>query len=81
MTPEQLKELLISKRKDLGYSHQDVADKCGANITRSFYGLIENGNRRPSIEVAKKISQLLGIEWTVFFEVESNEKLRKRVAI
>ncbi|MFC4712274.1 helix-turn-helix transcriptional regulator [Planococcus dechangensis] len=81
MTPEQLKGLLISKRKELGYSHQDVADMCGANITRSFYGLIENGNRRPSIEVAKKIAKLLDIEWTVFFEVESNEKLRKRVAI
>lgn len=81
MTTEELKTLLVSKRKELGFSHQDVADKSGANITRSFYGMIENGERRPSVEVAKRIASLLKIEWTIFFEVKSNEKLRKRVAV
>lgn len=81
MTAKELKEILVRKRKELNFSHQEVADKSGANITRSFYGMIENGDRRPSVEVAKKIADLLQIDWTIFFEVESNERLRKRVAV
>lgn len=78
MTPEELKVLLIEARGKLGYSHQDVADLSGANISRQFYGMIESGERRPSVDVAKKIGSFLEITWTIFFEVESNEKLRKR---
>lgn len=81
MTTKELQTLLIQKRNTLGYSHQDVADKSGANISRQFYGMIESGERRPSVEVAKKIAAFLELNWTIFFEVESNEKLQKRVAV
>lgn len=78
---KELKELLIERRNKLDLSHQEVANLSGANISRQFYGMIENGERRPSPEVAMKLGKLLGIEWTIFFEVKGNERLRKRVAI
>lgn len=77
MTTKELQELLMKRRNELGYSHQDVADKSGAGISRQYYGMIENGERRPSVATAKKISAFLKIDWTIFFEVESNEKLQK----
>lgn len=38
-----------------------------ADITESFYCLIENGQRRPSVAVAKRIADVLGFDWTMFF--------------
>lgn len=40
----------------------------GAEIARGAYSNIENGERRPSVEVAKRIAAVLGFEWTRFFE-------------
>lgn len=37
-------------------------------ISRSAYSNIENGKRRPSPEVAKKIAETLGFNWTRFYE-------------
>lgn len=65
MNSQELQKLLIKKRKTLGYSHQDVVDIIG--ITRQYYSMIEKGERTPSVEVAKKISGVLGLNWTVFF--------------
>ena len=39
-------------------------------ISQATYCNIENGERRPSVETAKKIAQVLGFEWTRFFEDE-----------
>lgn len=49
-------------------SQKDIADACG--ITQQMYCLIELGERRPSVEVAKKIAAVLGFDWTIFFEEE-----------
>lgn len=57
-------DLLISRRKLLGYSQQDVAEHVG--IDRSYYSKIEAGHV-PSVKVAKSLGQCLGIEWTIFF--------------
>lgn len=57
--------LLIERRKKLGLSQQEVADAAG--IDRSYYTKIENG-LTPSVKVAKAISEILGVEWTIFFE-------------
>lgn len=46
-------------------SHNEIADL--SNISRSFYTLIENGNRTPSIGVAKKISLALNLTLDEFF--------------
>lgn len=41
-----------------------------AGITQQMYSAIELGERRPSVEVAKKIAAVLGFNWTKFFEDE-----------
>lgn len=68
MTSQELQNLLIKKRTMLGYTHQEVADSLGLGITRQYYSMIEKGERRPSVNVAKKLGELLGVNWTVFFE-------------
>ena len=35
---------------------------------------IENGNANPSVKVAKKIAAVLGFDWTMFFEDDSNDE-------
>ncbi|WP_251447125.1 helix-turn-helix transcriptional regulator [Vermiculatibacterium agrestimuris] len=39
-----------------------------AGITQQHYSFIEAGDRRPSVDVAKRIAGVLGFEWTRFFE-------------
>ncbi|SDN50785.1 transcriptional regulator [Fictibacillus solisalsi] len=68
MTRQELQKLLTKKRTNLGYTHQEIADLLGTGITRQYYGMIEKGERRPSVNIAKKLGELLGINWTVFFE-------------
>lgn len=47
---------------------REVSEKSG--ISESFYCMIENGERRPSVETAKKIAAVLGFDWTLFFPDE-----------
>jgi transcriptional regulator with XRE-family HTH domain len=58
----QLKELRLKKNLD----QKDVAEIVG--ITPQFYSYIEAGERRPSPEKAKKIAEILGFDWTLFYE-------------
>lgn len=53
-------------RTEAGMTQDEVAAK--ACISRGSYANIENGERRPSVEVAKRIAAVLGFEWTRFFE-------------
>ncbi|MCG5026768.1 helix-turn-helix transcriptional regulator [Anoxybacillus flavithermus] len=76
MTKEQLRNMLIKAREAKQLTQEQVVSMSGANITRQYYSMIENGDRRPSVDVAKKIAPVLGISWTIFFEIESNQKLR-----
>ncbi|WPZ18878.1 helix-turn-helix transcriptional regulator [Geobacillus subterraneus] len=77
MTKEQLRDTLIRAREAKQLTQEQVVSMSGANITRQYYSMIENGDRRPSVDVAKKIAPVLGVSWTIFFEIESNKKLRK----
>lgn len=43
-----------------------VAERCG--LSRSAYGNIENGKRRPSVAVAKALGEVLGFDWTRFYD-------------
>lgn len=72
-----LNRLLLDKRTKLGFSQQQVADE--VKISRQFYGMIEKGERRPSVEVAKKIAQTLSFDWQIFFESKCNRKLHREV--
>lgn len=64
-------------RVDKGFTQQDVADRSG--IERPYYTMIESGNRRPSVQVAKSIALVVGFDWTLFFEQKSNETKQKEV--
>lgn len=46
----------------------EVAEKVG--VARAYYTNIENGERRPSVDVAKRIGSTLGFDWTRFYEPE-----------
>lgn len=53
-----LLELVRALRADQGLTHEDLADK--ANIHRTTVGLLERGERTPSLEVAANIANALG---------------------
>lgn len=62
-----LKELRLKK----GFTQNEVAD--AANIERPYYTMIETGKRNPSVTVAKSIANVIGFDWTLFFEQKGNE--------
>lgn len=55
-------------RIDADMTQIEVASAVG--ITQQMYWMIENGERRPSVETAKKIAAVLGFDWTMFFPDE-----------
>lgn len=57
-----------------GRAQSKVAKEIG--IAQSTYASIETGYRTPSVDTAKKIADVLGFQWTRFFESEevSNKK-------
>lgn len=61
-------EELLEIRKKRKLTQQEVADLAG--LKRSYYGMIETGNRRPSPEVAMRLAKALGFDWTRFYEAE-----------
>lgn len=46
-------------------TQQQLADKCG--VVRQTISEIENGRNKPSVELAKKLGEILEIEWVEFF--------------
>lgn len=68
-----LKEIRDSK----GLTQEQVAIL--SNISRSHYTHIEQGNKTPSVEVAKRISKALGFDWVIFFNNKSSQKEQKQV--
>jgi len=61
-----LRKWLIDIRN--GRTQAQIAKAAG--ITQQMYSFIELGERRPSVEVAKKIASVLGFDWTRFYEDE-----------
>lgn len=59
-------EWLKTIREEKGYSQLDVANM--AKIKQPTYCNIENGERRPSVDTAKKIAGFLGFNWTRFYD-------------
>lgn len=53
-------------RKAKGLRQADLAQ--AANISQSLVVKIEQGDRKPSVKVAKRIAEVLGIDWTEFFK-------------
>lgn len=57
---------LVERREEKGYSQTSIAKEL--NITQQAYNYIENNQRNPSVELAKKIADILNFSWTKFYE-------------
>lgn len=62
-------EWLVKLRGNV--SQQVFSQRLG--ISQSMYAAIEVGNRKPSVKTAKKIADVIGCDWTKFYE-DSQEK-------
>lgn len=70
-----MRNWLISQRKEKDLTQKQVADS--SDIERSYYTMIENKERNPSVKVAKKIGATLDFDWTIFFDEQGNETTLK----
>ena len=57
---------LKQKRTERNLTAKEVAVMCG--LSEGGYSLIENEKRKPSVKTAKRIAEVLGFDWTMFFE-------------
>ena len=57
-------------RKEKNFTQSKVANM--SNISTCFYSQIESGARKPSVDTAKNIAKVLGMDWTLFFETKSS---------
>ena len=58
------------KRTERNLTLKQVAD--AANVSESYCSLIERGVCKPSVKTAKRIAEVLGLDWTLFYE-ETNQ--------
>ena len=53
-------------RTNAGMTQEALATEC--EVQRTTITMIENGENKPSVDLAKKIGKVLNIDWTEFFE-------------
>ena len=63
-----MREWLKNIRITQGFTQSDVANMTNVDVTT--INKIELGSRRPSPELAKKIAEVLGFDWTLFYQDE-----------
>ena len=64
---------LKSIRKEKGYTQQRLADEAGLR-THTAIWMIEKGINKPSVQLAKKLGEILDFDWTLFFSEEMSVK-------
>ena len=52
-------------------TQQEIAQLCG--LSQQGYSAIEVGERRPSVDAAKKIAIVLDFDWTLFYQDEHDQ--------
>ena len=57
-----IKELRIAK----GLTQEQLANECG--VQRTTITMIELGENKPSVELAKKLGDIFEVAWSDFFE-------------
>ena len=62
---------LKDRREKQGYTQQRLALAVG--VTQTAISLIENGERKPSVKVARRLGSLLGFDWTELFDDQSSD--------
>ena len=56
---------LLELRLARGWTQQIAAEH--ADMSRSYYAMIETQNRTPSIAAARKLASIFRFSWTAFF--------------
>lgn len=59
---------LKEERTKANMTQLELAEKCG--VIRTTITEIETGRNKPSVKLAKKIGEVLNLEWTEFFKDE-----------
>ncbi|MGG3803123.1 helix-turn-helix transcriptional regulator [Metabacillus fastidiosus] len=77
---KQRRELLISLRKKKNWFQKDIVyrlkETYDIEISESYYGMIEQGVRTPSLNIALAIAEIFKVNPNkIFFEVKDNKKL------
>ena len=57
---------LIEARKKAMLNQKEAA--CRSGISQPSYCAIEKGKSSPRVLIAKKIAEVLGFDWTLFYE-------------
>ena len=52
-------------RKSKGLTQEELAAKC--DVQRTTVTMIEMGENLPSVQLAKKLAEVLDVDWTEFF--------------
>jgi transcriptional regulator with XRE-family HTH domain len=63
--PKQLGKRIQKRRKELGYSQEELAEKI--RVSRAYVGFIEQGRNTPSLEILEKIAKQLKIPLSDLF--------------
>ena len=66
-----MREWLIDFRKKSGLPQKAIAKEAG--ISQPAYCTIESGKINPSPKTAKRIADVLGFDWTLFFEEKAGQ--------
>ena len=61
-----MRDWLKAIREKAGLTQKDISERIG--VSQPSYCNIENGERRPSVDTAKKIARVLRFDWTVFYK-------------
>lgn len=63
---KELGQYLKTLRESLGYSTYDVNKLC--DISQSYLSLVENGKRKPSAVILKKLAPIYNVDYLVLYE-------------
>lgn len=66
LSTEELGQYLKNIRESLGYSTYDVNKLC--NISQSYLSLMENGKRKPSAIILKKLAPIYSLDYLDLYE-------------
>jgi transcriptional regulator with XRE-family HTH domain len=67
---------LQEARVSAGLTQAQVSDHLG--MSRGMYYCIESGRRRPSPEKARRLGDLLDVDWTKFYEEDDGNDQDER---
>lgn len=72
-----MRERLVKLRKGRGLTQAQTAKKLG--ISRTFYGMIENGTRNPTLLLAAQIAEFYGTTMEkIFLENKDTKWIKKK---